>query len=121
MPLSSRLFKGDRALEACLIQDSAHLTTGSAGDHVSKIHTALLVLDNVSVAVDELRMKNYGPSTAAAVLVFKTRRKIINTSYQTTPDNIVGKMTIAVMDREMVIKERENTPLLNPGGNPAST
>jgi hypothetical protein len=35
------------------------------------------------------------------VLAFKRRRKIINFSYQTQEDNIVGKMTIAALDREM--------------------
>jgi hypothetical protein len=122
MPLKSRLFHGDRALEASLIQDSAHLTLGAIGDHVSKVHTALLALDNVSVAVSELRENRYGPSTAAAVLAFKVRRNIINTSYQKTADNIVGKMTIAVMDREMFLKEHEPTsPLGSVFNKPAST
>jgi len=120
MPLKSRLFHGDRALEARLIQDSAHLTLGTVGDHVSKIHTALLVLDKVSVAVKKLRTETYGPSTAAAVLAFKTRRKIINTNYQKTPDNIVGKMTIAAMDREMIVKESEPPFRFDPKSNPAS-
>jgi hypothetical protein len=78
--LQSRLFGGDRALEACLIQDSAHLTIGAAGIHVSKVHTALLVLDNISVLAHELRMQQYGASTAAAVLAFKKRRGIIATN-----------------------------------------
>ena len=45
--------------------------------------------------------QTYGPSTAAAVLSYKTKRQIINRSYQTTPDSIVGKMTIASLDAEM--------------------
>ena len=121
MPLKSRLFNDDRALEACSTQDSAHLTPGAKGDHVSKIHTALLVLDNVSVAVYELKTKSYGPSTAAAVLAFKTRRNIINRSYQKTADNIVGKMTIAIMDQEMVLKERESNLSFDPNRNPSTT
>ena len=57
MSLKSKLFRGDRKLERCLVEDNAHVTLGAAGDHVSKIHTALLVLDNISVAVSELRAK----------------------------------------------------------------
>lgn len=103
-----------------MIDDSAHLTLGVVGDHVSKVHTALFALDNVSVAASELRAQQYGPSTAAAVLAFKTRRNIINRSYQKTADNIVGKMTIAAMDREMALKEHEPPRPLG-ASNPAST
>ena len=110
MPLQSNLFQGDRALESSLVKDSAHITVGASGDHVSKIHTALLILDGFSVAAPELKAKRYGASTAAAVLAFKRRRGIINTTYQTQADDIVGKMTIAAMDREMLSKERAGPP-----------
>ena len=53
----------------------------------------------------QLRTGRYGKSTAAAVLAFKTKRKIINYSYETQVDNIVGKMTIAALDNEMVLRE----------------
>jgi len=118
MPLQSKLFQGDRALNACLVEDAAHLTIGAAGDHVSKLHTALLALDDLPVAVTELNAKRYGPSTAAAVLAFKKRRAIINISYQKDADNIVGKMTIAAMDREMIRKEGEPP---GPPGDPRRT
>jgi peptidoglycan hydrolase-like protein with peptidoglycan-binding domain len=55
--------------------------------------------------VRQLRTGRYGKSTAAAVLAFKTKRKIINYSYETQVDNIVGKMTIAALDNEMVLRE----------------
>ncbi len=87
---------------------------------MSKIHTALLILDGVSVAAAELRAQQYGASTAAAVLAFKQRRHIINTSYQTAADDIVGKMTIAEMDREMLSRERAGPPPPDPRRNPAS-
>lgn len=119
MALQSNLFKGDRALESCLVQDSAHITVGASGDHVSKIHTALLMLDGVSVAATELKTQQYGASTGAAVLAFKRRRGIINTSYQTQADNIVGKMTIAAMDRAMLSKEGAS-PAVDPRRGPAS-
>jgi hypothetical protein len=102
------------------VQDSAHITVGASGDHVSKIHTALLILDGVSVAADELKTRTYGASTAGAVLAFKRRRHIINTSYQTQADNIVGKMTIAAMDREVLSRERAGPPRPDPRKNPAS-
>jgi hypothetical protein len=81
------------------------------GDHVSKIHTALFILDEVSVSAEELATTRYGPSTAAAVLAFKRKRKIINWSYQTQADNIVGKMTIAAMDKELIMRVALNAAL----------
>jgi hypothetical protein len=104
MPLQSDLFKGDPRLESCLINDAAHVKQGAVGDYVSKIQVALLRIDSLLVDPSELRAKWYGPSTAAAVLAFKRKRGIINYSYQTEPDNIVGKMTIAALDREMLGK-----------------
>jgi hypothetical protein len=107
MPLQSKLFKGDQALEACLIQDSAHIIEGAAGEHVAKIHTALFAIDGLAVSPDELRNCTYGKSTVKAVLEFKTKRNIINYSYERQVDNIVGKMTIAALDKEMLRKEAE--------------
>ena len=120
MALLSHLFHDDRALESCLVNDSAHITVGASGDHVSKIHTALLILDGASVAATELRTQQYGASTAAAVLAFKRRRGIVNTSYQTTADDIVGKMTIAAMDKELVSKEHTSPPPVDPRRSPVS-
>jgi hypothetical protein len=110
MPLQSQLFQGDAKLEACLIQDSAHVTKGAVGDHVAKIQFALGVLGDLRIAENELSAQTYGPSTAAAVLAFKTQRNIINRSYQTTADDIVGKMTIAALDREMFDEENQASP-----------
>ncbi len=39
------------------------------------------------------------------MLAYKEKRHIINHSYQTQADNIVGKMTMAALDREMLGKE----------------
>jgi peptidoglycan hydrolase-like protein with peptidoglycan-binding domain len=105
MPLKSHLFRGDKALEACLVQDSAHVTLGAAGVHVSKIHAALVDLDGATVDAAEVSAKRYGPSTASAVLAYKRKRNIINRAYQTQADNIVGKMTIAAMDNELFNKQ----------------
>jgi hypothetical protein len=105
MPLTSRLFSGDPRLEACLTQDSAHLTLGTTGDFVGKVQAALEYIDGVRINERELATQTYGPSTADAVLAYKTSRQIINRSYQQTADNIVGKMTIERLDREMTTLE----------------
>jgi hypothetical protein len=115
MPLSSRLFRGDPALEACLVQDPAHVVKGAQGDHVGKIQVALAELDGAKIADGELAAKTYGPSTADAVLAYKTRRGIINFSYQTQADNIVGKMTIARLDTEMAAREARSARVPNCG------
>jgi hypothetical protein len=99
--LSSNLFKGDAKLAACQINDAAHLTTGASGEHVAKVQFALFALDSSAIDKNEVRLQTYGPSTAKAVLAYKTKRQIINTAYQKTPDNIVGKMTITRLDQDM--------------------
>jgi hypothetical protein len=65
-----------------------------------------MLLDGAKIDGQETRKNTYGTSTAAAVLTYKTKRRIINPAYQTKPDNIVGKMTIAALDREMLQFER---------------
>lgn len=123
MALGSQLFKGDPALEACLIRDASHVVQGARGDHVSKIQYALSLLDGARIAPEEVTAKNYGRSTADAVLAYKRRRQIINRSYQAQADDIVGKMTIAALDREMLLRENQRTrscgcgdPVRDPGG-----
>ncbi len=111
MPLSSRLFHGVIALETCLTNDQAHVTPGAQGDHVRLIQRALIMLGDKTIPTTEYVAGLYGPRTAAAVLDYKKRRSIINASYQTTPDNIVGKMTIASLDRDVLAKQ--NIPLVS--------
>ncbi|MDZ5452434.1 hypothetical protein [Labrys sp. ZIDIC5] len=109
--LVSSLFRDDPNLQACLVNDTAHLTVGARGRHVARVQMALLALDWLRIEDGEIRSQSYGPSTAAAVLSFKTRRSIINFSYQRTADNIVGKMTIGALDREMAAWERSSRRL----------
>ncbi len=106
MSLRSALFKDDPKLQACLLHDAAHVTLGAVGDHVGKLQTALRLVDSLAIESHELFATKYGPSTAAAVLAFKKARHIINFSYQTQADGIVGKMTIAALDSEMLELER---------------
>lgn len=107
MPLFSVLLRRDSKLESCLIKDASHVTKGASGEHVGKIQTALIIVDNAQINKAELRAQTYGDSTAAAVLAYKRARKIINFSYQTQADNIVGKMTIAALDKEMLEYEHQ--------------
>ena len=104
MGLQSKLFRGDPKLQAAAVSDPDHIKPGSVGEHVAKIQQALNLLDGVTIAQDG----KYGPATADAVLVYKRKRNIINLAYQTQTDNIVGKMTIASLDRELW--ELENNP-----------
>jgi len=97
MPLQSQLFRDDPQLEAAAVSDPAHITPGARGEHVRKIQLALIQLDGAKIAPDGV----YGPATSAAVLAYKQKRNIANTSYQTRPDNIVGKMTVQTLDREL--------------------
>lgn len=99
--LRSQLFKPDPRLQACLLRHEAHVLEGDQGPHVTRIQLALMALDGCPLSPNDLRRSYYGLSTAAAVLDFKSKRSIINRTYQTKPDAIVGKMTIARMDDEL--------------------
>jgi hypothetical protein len=105
MALQSQLFRGDSKLEGAAVSDAAHIVQGARGEHVQKIQLALISLDGAVIDADGV----YGPATAAAVLAYKRKRGIINRSRQTQADNIVGEMTIAALDREMVDKEKPPT------------
>jgi hypothetical protein len=65
------------------------------------------MLDGAMIDSGELAANKYGRSTADAVLAYKRKRNIVNRSYQTQADDIVGKMTIAALDREMLEQERQ--------------
>lgn len=110
MPLRSNLFAGDLKLEAASTSHPAHITRGSVGPHVAKIQGALFVLDGVEVAENERRSQLYGPSTAAAVLAYKRKRDIVNRSYQSTADDVVGIMTVKAMDDELLAGQIDPKP-----------
>ena len=84
--LRSKLFRGDPKLLAALNNDASHITLGASGDHVKKIQKALLTLlrePPVNIAQNEMSGGLYGPTTAAAVLRYKTEKNIVNKAYQT--------------------------------------
>jgi hypothetical protein len=68
------------------------------GDHVSRIQVALVRLGFLDPDAAQGGDGHYGPRTAAAVLEYKKVLQIINRRYQSAPDNIVGRMTIASLD-----------------------
>jgi hypothetical protein len=105
MTLQSQLFRGDSQLEAAAVSDPAHILQGARGEHVRKIQLALIQLDRAAIAADG----SYGPATASAVLAYKRKRNIVNRAYQAQADNIVGKMTIDRLDKEMFAAEQLNT------------
>jgi peptidoglycan hydrolase-like protein with peptidoglycan-binding domain len=107
LALRARLFKGSSRLQGCLLHDHAHVAPGSKGDHVYRIQTALSWLD-YAVDPGELKTSAYGPSTSKAVLEYKKQRNIVNRSYQSQADNIVGKMTIAAMDKELSVMDKSS-------------
>jgi hypothetical protein len=106
--LRSRLFKNDARLQACLVGDSSHVLLGDVGTHVSRIQLALMMLDDNAILKQELASGCYGPATARSVLDYKNKRNIVNRSYQTKADDIVGKMTIARMDAELLQLEMKS-------------
>jgi peptidoglycan hydrolase-like protein with peptidoglycan-binding domain len=108
MALRSNLFSGDAQLEAAAVTPSAHIMLGARGPHVAKLQYALAVLTGEPLSFDGA----YGPRTAAAALAFKTARDIVNRSYQQTPDDIVGIMTMAALDAEMAACEQSGDSTL---------
>ena len=106
MGLKSRLLSGIPEFEAAAVSDPAHILLGAIGDHVAIIQEALIALDGATISQSELATKRYGPSTAHAVLLYKQRRNIINFSYQTKADSIVGRMTMASLDKSLLQLER---------------
>jgi hypothetical protein len=112
MPLQSITFRGNARLQQCLVSDPSHVKKGDRGDHVTLIQGALLTLDNSEISGDEQAQQSYGQSTANAVLEYKKKRNIINFSYQSSADDIVGKMTIRSLDAEMLAQERGRFNLL---------
>jgi len=103
MTLQSQLFRGDPKLEAAAVSDPAHIVPGATGPHVGKIQLALIQLDGAEITQDGI----YSPATAVAVLAYKQKRNIVS-HYQKQADNIVGKMTVASLDKEMLEKENKS-------------
>ena len=104
MALKSRTLSGDAQLEAAAVSNSAHIVPNAVGDHVAKLQQVLMALDGAAIDNGEVLAKRYGTTTAGAVLAFKQKRNIINRSYQTQADNIVGINGKLEFPREFVLK-----------------
>lgn len=116
MPLQSPYFAGNARLQSCLTSDASHVTPGAEGDFVGLIQRAIVHLDRTTIDRAELAAERYGPSTAGAVLAYKRKRGIINPSYQSSADNIVGKMTIAALDDELCRSGPKGARYVKPAG-----
>ena len=102
MPLRSQLLAGDAKLEAAAVSNPAHILRGAVGEHVRKIQKALGAVDDASISKPEVTGKIFGETTENAVLAYKQKRGIVNRSYQNSADAIVGVMTMASLDKEML-------------------
>jgi peptidoglycan hydrolase-like protein with peptidoglycan-binding domain len=125
MALESKLFADDEELQACLVSDAHHVVPGAQGEHVGRIQQALMILGAGVIALSEIGTELYGPSTARTVLTYKGPPRNILGPGQIVPDNIVGKKTIAALDRELVALEAGPGPgvssifvSLTPDGSP---
>lgn len=101
MALRSSLFSKNPRHLACQTNNAAHYTRGQSGAHIGDVQAVLNLLDDLFIEPAERSAQLYGPSTAAAVLAFKRKRRIINRSYETAEDEIVGIMTITALDNEL--------------------
>ncbi|WP_395664902.1 hypothetical protein [Methylocella sp.] len=113
MGLMSNLFRGDPKLEACLVSDPAHVFQGAQGAHVGKIQQALVTLGAGFIGGGELGPMRYGLATARTVVAFKAKRGILQ-PWQSVPDDIVGKKTIAALDAEIAALENRPAPPPSP-------
>lgn len=104
--LTSLLLGTDNRLQSCLLDDNAHVTVGQRGVHVSRIHLALMMLGWRDYTPQEIKDQLYGPATAKEILRIKTEHGIVARNRQNHADNIVGKMTISFLDRNITSLER---------------
>lgn len=104
--LRSSLFAGNKELTDASKDPSKHIVRNDkrTGLFVSKIQEALILLDYAIIKGDDISKQRYGDSTADAVLEYKSRpgKEIINRTYQSEPDDIVGVMTMAHLDKEIL-------------------
>jgi hypothetical protein len=106
--LASRLLSANKRLQQCASSNPSHVVEGDKGPHVKLIQLAMLILGDKDINDGEVSGQLYGKTTAAAVLAYKQKRKIINRAYQTQADPIVGVMTIQAIDTELLARERMN-------------
>jgi hypothetical protein len=121
-PFSSKLFSNPRdlALESCATKNEGHISIrdNRTGPHVHKVQAALLRIaardpklrGKVTIDAGEINTQTYGETTRRSVLAYKQDRRVINTSYQSAADDIVGIMTISRLDDEIARIEGRPAP-----------
>lgn len=109
----SEHFKGNDLIQACADKPMMHIQFGAQGDHVALIQSALKQIRErafkgdpfdvpPAIAADpDINKKKFDISTRNCIQTYKNDRSIINYSYQTSADPIVGQMTIKRLDEEM--------------------
>ncbi len=115
MSLISKSLRSDQRLQAAATSDPSHILKNARGDHVSKIQRALLQLfESADITRTELSETHFGETTEKTVKAFKSQKgkEIINHSYQISPDAIVGKMTLAELDKQIASKEKDDPDFL---------
>jgi hypothetical protein len=101
-------------LQAAADSHFMHIMPKTSGLHVSAIQNAMDILQPyvqyklVSTPPDDTENKRtfYGKYTAEKVLQYKTKCSLINRDYQQKVDNIVGIMTMRLIDFHMGELER---------------
>jgi len=71
-----------RSIIVCCDQLSGNMITFDASKKRC-VTSRAFILDNAQINRSEWSAKKYGPSTAAAALTYKKKRRIINFTYQT--------------------------------------
>lgn len=102
--LTSAQFRHEDRLQKALHQDPFHVQRGDRGTFVQQIQDALALLEVVPadfIPAAESGPGFYGDKTAEAVLKFKGPPRNILGPGQVRPDAIVGKKTMAQLEREM--------------------
>jgi peptidoglycan hydrolase-like protein with peptidoglycan-binding domain len=111
MPVQLMLFTSDPSvrdrLNQVLENDAAHIRPGSSGEYVAKIQRALSLL-GATIDDNEVGQKQYGPSTASAVLAFKANCTPPLLNYANRLDNITGKKTTLELDRQIAEMEKDH-------------
>ena len=104
----------DNKLDNCAKYDSKHIWTGAPPDIRTGTHVWLIqyVLGRLglNISEDEHKTATYGPTTAAAVLKFKTDRQIKRPCRPI--DNIVGSRTIQALDDEAKKQKKQEDDAL---------
>lgn len=103
--LQSEYFKGSERLQNTANYDPQHVIVGEHGDHVRRIHKALVKLGYMQANDPDCLSGQYLENTAKAVGRYKTDKNILN--YANRIDEIVGIKTIRSLDEQLTKKPED--------------